>query len=132
MMSKNRRTNENFFDEFEFFDYMLAEHFKIEENGVDEYIKRMKHAVIDVREVLPEWDGTIARLEKMKARYEDLNNAKLSFDDFQGKDEDVVWMRIFMTKLQSQADPLAKYSKLSFTYKKRKKSFLQKIMDLFN
>ena len=129
-MNKNRITNQNFFDEYKYFDFILTEHFKIEENGVDEYINQMKHAVIDVREVLPEWDSTLERLNKIKDRYENLNNAEISFDDFQGKDEDVVWMRVFMTKLDSQADPLSKYSKLKFTYKKRKKSLLQKILDI--
>ena len=130
-MNKNRITNQNFFDEYKYFDFLLAQHLKISENGVDEYINEMKHAVIDVREVLPEWDATIARLCKIKSRYESLNNAELSFDDFQGKDEDVVWMRVFITKLDSDADPLAKYSKLEFQYKKRKQTFLQKIMSMF-
>ena len=129
-MNKNRITNQNFFDEYEYFDFTLAEHFKLEEGGVNEYINQMKHAVIDVREVLPEWDSTLERLNKIKERYADLNNADTSFDDFQGKDEDVVWMRVFMTKLDSQADPLAKYSKLKFTYKRRKKSLLQKFLDI--
>lgn len=130
-MNKNRITNQNFFDEYKYFDFLLAQHLKISENGVDEYINEMKHAVIDVREVLPEWDATIARLCKIKSRYEGLNNAELSFDDFQGKDEDVVWMRVFIIKLDSDADPLTKYSKLEFQYKKRKQTFLQKIMSMF-
>ncbi|MCR4831479.1 MAG: hypothetical protein K5883_08520 [Pseudobutyrivibrio sp.] len=130
-MNKNRITNENFFDEYKYFDFILSKHFKIEENGVGEYVKRMKLAVIDVRDVLPEWDATIERLNKIKARYEGLNNAETSFDEFQGKDEDVVWMRIFLTRFDSKADPLSKYSKLEFTYKKRNKSLLQKILDIF-
>lgn len=131
MLSKNRITNQNFYDEYAYFDTFLAEYLNVEENGVDEYIKRMKLAVIDVRDVLPEWDATIARLEKMKTRYTGLNTAEHSFDDFQGKDEDVVYIRIFLEKISSDADPLSKYSKLKFTYKKRKKSLLQKLRDIF-
>jgi hypothetical protein len=131
MLSKNRVINKNFYDEYAYFDSVLAEHFGVEENGVDEYIKRMKHAVIDVRDVLPEWDSTIARLEKMKARYLGLNTFEDSFDDYQGKDEDVVWMLIFYEKMDQDADPLAKYSKLEFTYKKRKKSLMQRLKELF-
>ena len=131
MKSINRVTNEGFYDEYEYFDEFLAEHFNVEENGVIEYIKRMKHAVIEVREALPEWDSTIARLEKMKKRYEDLNNTEHSFDDYQGKDEDVVWIRIFMEKIDAKADPLTKYSKLTFLYKKRKRSLLSRLKELF-
>ena len=130
MLSKNRITNQNFYDEYAYFDTFLAEYLKVPENGVDQYIKQMKHAVIDVRDVLPEWDATIERLEKMKERYAHLNNADMSFDDFQGKDEDVVWIRIFLEKISNDADPLTKYSKLKFTYKKRKKSLMQRIKEL--
>lgn len=131
MMNKNRITNRNFFDEYKYFDFLLCKRFNVEEDGVGEYVKQMKQAVIDVRDVLPEWDSTIERLNKMKDRYSGLNNAEVSFDDFQGKDEDVVWMRIFETRLDSNADPLTKYSKLEFTYKQRNKSLLQKVLDLF-
>ncbi|MBE5912807.1 hypothetical protein SAMN02910377_02338 [Pseudobutyrivibrio ruminis] len=131
-MNTNRIVNENFYDEYQYFDSVLAKRFKIEENGVVRYIKEMKNAVIDVRDVLPEWDPTIARLQKMKVRYDSLDNAESSFDDFQGKDEDVVWIKVFLTKLESHADPLSKYSKLEFTYKKRKKSFFQKLKALFS
>ena len=131
MLSKNRITNQNFYDEYAYFNAFLAEYLNVEENGVDEYIKRMKLAVIDVRDVLPEWDATIERLEKMKTRYTGLNTADHSFDDFQGKDEDVVYIRIFLEKISKDADPLSKYSKLKFTYKKRKKSLLQKLRDIF-
>ena len=131
MLSRNRITNETFYDEYAYFDAFLAEYLHVEDQGVDEYIKCMKHAVIDVRDVLPEWDATISRLEKMKTRYTRLNNAEHSFDDYQGKDEDVVYIRIFLEKISNNADPLSKYSKLEFTYKKRKKSLLQKLKDMF-
>ena len=92
----------------------------------------MKEAIYEVKDVLPEWMPSIARFEKIKARFESLDNAQVSFDDFQGKDEDVVWMRILMEKIEAGADPLAKYSKLKFTFKKRKKSLLQRFFSLFN
>jgi hypothetical protein len=130
-ITKNRIRNENFFDEFAFFDEILAEHLKVTENGVKEYVNQMKHAVIDVRDVLPEWDLTIARLNKMQDRYDGLKNIETSFDDFQGKDEDVVWIRVFLSKLDQGADPLTKYSKLVFTYKKRKKTLMQKLKEMF-
>ena len=60
-MNTNRIVNENFYDEYQYFDSVLAKRFKIEENGVVKYIKEMKNAVIDVRDVLPEWDPTSAR-----------------------------------------------------------------------
>ncbi|SFI15839.1 hypothetical protein SAMN04487830_12628 [Pseudobutyrivibrio sp. OR37] len=132
MMSNNRITNQNFYDEYKYFDEFLAEHLHVEENGVDEYVKKMKHAIYEVKDVLPEWMPTIERLEKMKARFLSLDGAKVSFDDFQGKDEDVVWIRIFLEKIDQKADPLEKYSKLKFTFKKRKKSLLQRFFGLFS
>lgn len=131
-MHKNRITNENFYDEYSFFDDYLADYLGVEENGVTEYIKRMKLCIYEVKDVLPEWMPTIERFEKIKARFESLDNAVASFDDFQGKDEDVVWMRILMEKIEAGADPLTKYSKLKFTFKKRKKSLLQRFFSLFN
>ena len=131
-MKANRIRNENFYDEYKYFDELLAERFGVEENGVGEYVKRMKHAVIDVRDVLPEWDATIERLLKIKSRYESLKNADISFDDFHGKDEDFIWIKIFMEKMESDADPLTKYGKLEFTYKKRKKSILDRLKAIFS
>ena len=131
-MHKNRITNENFYDEYCFFDDYLADYLNVDENGVTEYIKRMKEAIYEVKDVLPEWMRSIARFEKIKARFESLDNAQVSFDDFQGKDEDVVWMRILMEKIEAGADPLTKYSKLKFTFKKRKKSLLQRFFSLFS
>lgn len=132
MLSNNRIVNKNFYDEYKYFDEYLASYLNVEENGVDEYIKRMKHAIYEVKDVLPEWMPTIARLEKMKTRFLSLDDAEVSFDDFQGKDEDVVWIRIFLEKIEQKADPLEKYSKLKFTFKKRKKSLLQRFLGLFN
>ncbi len=132
MMSNNRITNKNFYDEYKYFDEFLAEHLHVEENGVDEYVKKMKHAIYEVKDVLPEWMPTIERLEKMKARFLILDGAEVSFDDFQGKDEDVVWIRIFLEKIDQKADPLEKYSKLKFTFKKRKQSLLQRFFGLFS
>ena len=132
MLSNNRIVNQNFYDEYKYFDEFLANYLNVEENGVDEYIKRMKLAIYEVKDVLPEWMPTIARLEKMKTRFLSLDDAKVSFDDFQGKDEDVVWIRIFLEKIEQKADPLEKYSKLKFTFKKRKKSLLQRFFGLFN
>jgi hypothetical protein len=132
MLSNNRIVNKNFYDEYKYFDEYLANYLNMEENGVDEYIKRMKQAIYEVKDVLPEWMPTIARLEKMKTRFLSLDGAEVSFDDFQGKDEDVVWIRIFLEKIEQKADPLEKYSKLKFTFKKRKKSLLQRFLGLFN
>ncbi len=131
-MTNNRITNHNFFDEYEFFDALLAESFKVENDGIQTYINKMKEGNIEASERIPEWNNTIARLEHLKKRYEALKNAESSFDDYQGKDEDVVWIRIFITKLNSKADPLSKYSQLVFYYKKRKKSWLQILSDFFN
>ncbi len=125
-MQKNRIMNKNFFDEYSYFNAYLADYLNVDENGVTEYVKRMKLAIYEVKDELPEWMPTIERLEKIKARFESLNNAEASFDDYQGKDEDVVWMLIFIEKIEASADPLTKYSKLKFTFKKRKKSLLQR------
>ena len=131
-MRTNRVTNKDFYNEYEYFDFFLSEHLKSEEKcGVITYMKKMKEAVIEARDAIAEWDTTYERMEKIKNRYDGLSTFETSFDEFQGKDEDVVWMRIFITKIESGADPLTKYSKMSFTYKKRKKSFIQMILDLF-
>ncbi|MCR5581313.1 MAG: hypothetical protein K6F66_06970, partial [Pseudobutyrivibrio sp.] len=105
-MGKNRIVNENFFDEYKFFDAILSEHFHMESGGIDKYIDEMKNANYEACERIPEWNSILARLEHLRDRYNSLNNADTSFDEFQGKDEDVVWIRIFITKLQGKADPL--------------------------
>ena len=94
-------------------------------------MKRMKEAVIEARDAIAEWDVTYDRLKKIKDRYEGLSTQETSFDEFQGKDEDVVWIRIFISKIESKADPLSKYKNLNFTYKKRTKSLIQIILDMF-
>ncbi|MBP5324835.1 MAG: hypothetical protein J6Y86_05000 [Pseudobutyrivibrio sp.] len=129
---QTRKINERFFDEYKIFDEMLCERFNVPEHGVTEYIKRMKEAVTEAREAIPEWDVTYQRLINIKKRSDGLKNQELTFDDFQGKDEDVVWMNIFCEKMDANADPLSKYSTMSFTYKRRSKSLLQRIMDALN
>lgn len=131
-MQTNRVTNQNFFAEYEYFDFYLSEYLKVdEEKGVETYMERMKEAVIEARDAIAEWDVTYDRLKKIKDRYEGLSTQETSFDEFQGKDEDVVWIRIFISKIESKADPLSKYKNLNFTYKKRKKSLIQIILDMF-
>ena len=131
-MQTNRVTNQTFFAEYEYFDFYLSEYLKVdEEKGVETYMKRMKEAVIEARDAIAEWDVTYDRLKKIKDRYEGLSTQETSFDEFQGKDEDVVWIRIFISKIESKADPLSKYKNLNFTYKKRKKSLIQIILDMF-
>ena len=131
-MQTNRVTNQNFYAEYEYFDFYLSEYLKVdEEKGVETYMKRMKEAVIEARDAIAEWDVTYDRLKKIKNRYEGLSTQETSFDEFQGKDEDVVWIRIFISKIESKADPLSKYKNLNFTYKKRKKSLIQIILDMF-
>jgi len=131
-MQTNRVTNQNFFAEYEYFDFYLSEYLKVdEEKGVETYMERMKEAVIEARDAIAEWDVTYDRLKKIKDRYEGLSTQETSFDEFQGKDEDVVWIRIFISKIESKADPLSKYKNLKFNYKTRKKSLLQIILDMF-
>ena len=131
-MQTNRITNQNFFAEYEYFDFYLSEYLKVDEDkGVETYMKRMKEAVIEAREAIAEWDVTYDRLKKIKDRYEGLSTQETSFDEFQGKDEDVVWIRIFISKIESKADPLSKYKNLNFSYKTRKKSLIQIILDMF-
>ena len=131
-MQTNRVTNQNFYAEYEYFDFYLSEYLKVDEDqGVETYMKRMKEAVIEARDAIAEWDVTYDRLKKIKDRYEGLSTQETSFDEFQGKDEDVVWIRIFISKIESKADPLSKYKNLNFTYKKRKKSLIQIILDMF-
>ncbi len=131
-MQSNRVTNQNFYAEYEYFDFYLSEYLKVDEDkGVETYMKRMKEAVIEARDAIAEWDVTYDRLKKIKDRYEGLSTQETSFDEFQGKDEDVVWIRIFISKIESKADPLSKYKNLNFTYKKRKKSLIQIILDMF-
>ena len=131
-MQTNRVTNQNFYAEYEYFDFYLSEYLKVDEDqGVETYMKRMKEAVIEARDAIAEWDVTYDRLKKIKDRYEGLSTQEISFDEFQGKDEDVVWIRIFISKIESKADPLSKYKNLNFTYKKRKKSLIQIILDMF-
>ena len=129
--SKFRRTNEKFFDEYKFFDQFLCERYNYEENGVSNYLAKMKESYIEAKDAIHEWDVTYERLTAIKKRFDGLENNETSFDDFQGKDEDVVWMQVFCEKLDANADPLSKYKTLKFTYKKRPKTFWQKLKDMF-
>ncbi len=129
--SKAREINERFFDAYTLFDERLCEKFHVEEDGVKHYLAKMKEAVVEAREALPEWDATFNRLMALRKRYNTLKEGGAAFNDFQGKDEDVVWMQVFTEKLEAEADPLAKYSKLSFTYKTRNKGFWEKVKEFF-
>lgn len=130
--STTRKINERFYDEYKVFDMILCERFNIEEHGVSTYMKKMKEAVTEAREAIPEWDVTYNRLEHIQKRHAGLKTSDLSFDDFQGKDEDVVWMQVFCEKLDANADPLSKYSTMEFKYKTRKKTLWQRIMEMFS
>jgi|GEM_PF-2314226 len=129
--SKFRRTNEKFFDEYRIFDEIMCERWNYDEDGVGKYLEKMKDSYIEAKDAINEWDTTYQRLTAIKKRFDDLDNNETSFDDFQGKDEDVVWMQVFCEKLDANADPLSKYKTLKFTYKKRPKSLWQKIKDMF-
>ncbi|MBE5909858.1 DUF6548 family protein [Pseudobutyrivibrio sp.] len=130
--SNTRKINERFYDEYNYFDKVLCERLNIEEHGVSGYLAKMKEAVIEAREVIPEWDVTRNRLTNIQKRHADLKQNDEYFEDFQGKDEDVVWMQVFCEKLEANADPLSKYSTMKFSYKTRKKSLWQRIVELFN
>ena len=64
-----RKTNERFYDEYKIFDAMLCERFNIAEHGVSTYMKRMKEAVLEAREAIPEWDFTYDRLDRIQKRH---------------------------------------------------------------
>ncbi len=132
MVSKTRKINERFFDEYKYFNDVLCERLGVDDHGVTEYLKRMKECVTEAREAIPEWDVTFQRLVNIKKRSDNLKTQETTFDDFQGKDEDVVWMNVFMEKLDADADPLSKYKTMKFTYKKRHKSVWQKIREMFS
>ncbi len=129
--SKTRKINERFYDAYQDFDYVLCEYLGVKEDGVQVYRNRMKEAVLEAREVIPEWDSINLRLEAIRNRYQVLKQGTEHFDDFQGKDEDVVWMQVFCERLDAQADPLAKYAKMDFKYKRRSRGFWQKVVDMF-
>lgn len=130
--SNARKSNERFFDAYVEFDELLCERFNLEEDAVHHYLVKMKEAVVEAREAIPEWDSTYLRLNALRKRYITLKDGDNTFDDFHGKDEDVVWMQVFSEKLEADADPLSKYSRMSFTYKTKGKSFWQKLLELFN
>ena len=129
--TKARRTNERFYDAYLDFDDQLCELMGVEKDGVQAYRMRMKEAWYEAKELIPEWESIDQRLEVIRERYQILKQGKSKFDDVHGKDEDVVWIRIFISKIESKADPLSKYKNLNFTYKKRKKSLIQIILDMF-
>lgn len=125
-----RRSNERFFDAYIGFDENLCERFGVEEDGVRTYMLKMKECYLEARDAITEWDITYTRLGNMRKRYQDLNNGGATFDDFQGKDEDVVWMQVFREKLDAQVDPLSKYSRMDFSKKNKKKGLLAKLFGL--
>ncbi len=129
--TKARRTNERFYDAYLDFDDQLCELLGVEKDGVQAYRMRMKEAWYEAKELIPEWESIDQRLEVIRERYQVLKQGKSKFDDVHGKDEDVVWIQIFRERLDAQADPLAKYSKLSFEKKKKDKGIFQKLGKLF-
>ena len=126
--SKTRQVNERFFEAYKEFDDMLSMLYGVEKDGVGHYIDKMKEAVTEVKEAIPEWEATFLRLNRIRSRYLSLKS-NAGFDDFQGKDEDIVWIQVFCERLDAEADPLSKYAKMSFTYKERKKSLWQRILE---
>ncbi len=114
----NKLLNKRFYESYSDFDYYICEKYKFAEDGVGKYMKKMKECYLEAKEAIPEWEVTYDRLEHLHTRFHRLKNSESEFTDFQGKDEDVVWMQVFYEKLDAGADPLAKYSKLSFDKKK--------------
>lgn len=129
--TKARRTNERFYDAYLDFDDQLCELMGVEKDGVQAYRMRMKEAWYEAKELIPEWESIDQRLEVIRERYQILKQGKSKFDDVHGKDEDVVWIQIFRERLDAKADPLAKYSKLSFEKKKKNQGFFQRLANLF-
>lgn len=129
--SKNRLVNERFFDAYVLFDDMLAQKYKVEEDGVKKYMEKMKECYTEAKDHIPEWDDTFKRLNHIRNRYISLKDGKVAFEHFQGKDEDVVWMQVFKEKMEAEADVLAKYSKIDFSKKNNDKGFLGKLMKIF-
>lgn len=129
--TKARRTNERFYDAYLDFDDQLCELMGVEKDGVQAYRMRMKEAWYEAKELIPEWESIDQRLEVIRERYQILKQGKSKFDDVHGKDEDVVWIQIFRERLEAKADPLSKYSKLSFEKKKKNKGFFQRLANLF-
>lgn len=129
--TKARRTNERFYDAYLDFDEQLCNLMGVEKDGVQAYRMRMKEAWYEAKEIIPEWESIDQRLEVIRERYQILKQGKSKFDDVHGKDEDVVWIQIFRERLDAKADPLAKYSKISFEKKNKKIGFFQKLSNLF-
>ena len=121
LSTKNRLTNERFYDAFILFDDMLAQKYNIEEEGVKKYMEKMKECYTEARDLIPEWDDTFKRLTHIRNRFISLKDGKVAFEHFQGKDEDVVWMQVFQEKLDAQADVLSKYAKIDFAKKNNNK-----------
>lgn len=130
--TKTRKINERFYDAYQDFDDVLCEQLGVESDGVKAYRMKMKECWYEAKEAIPEWENMDQRLNAIRERYTVLKEGKSTFDDFHGKDEDVVWMQIFLERLEAKADPLAKYSKLSFERKNKNKGFLQRLRNLFS
>lgn len=128
--TKTRKINERFYDVYSDFDEHLCQLLDVDDDGVQAYRMRMKEAWYEAKEAIPEWETIDKRLENIRERYLILKKGGSRFDDFHGKDEDVVWMKIFKERLDAKADPLSKYSRLNFGNKKRNKSFFQRLVDL--
>ncbi len=124
-----RRINERFMEAYIDFDEILCERFNIEKDGAHFYLVKMKEAVLEAREAIPEYDITYDRLKAIRNRYLALKQGGAVIDDFQGKDEDVVWMQVFEEKLDADADPLSKYSRMTFNY--RQKGFWERLIEVF-
>ena len=131
MGTKPKVFNERFYDEYKYFDEILCERLKVEEDGVPAYLRKMKECYIEAKDAIPEWDVTFERLKSIRERYTNLKNDINVFKHFQGKDEDVVWMNVFKEKLDADADPLSKYSRMDFSKKKKNKGILAKLFGAF-
>ena len=63
-----RKANERFFDAYSEFDGLIRERYNIEEDGVHYYLVKMKEAVLEAREAIPEWDTVYKRLKAIRDR----------------------------------------------------------------
>lgn len=109
----SEKINIEFFEEYKRLDKLCAELFGKNSGGITSYINEMEAKSIpgiQTRKIAG-WDGTLAKLKKLRHIRNNMAHDEGSFGDAYCTDEDVEWLRNFYDKIMKVSDPLAQYQK---------------------